>query len=171
MKKEDINLTLNYKVKFVNGTNLELDEIEGVQSVLLGNIENGNLELYRDVDKSNKADLPFFATPWQKIVNFNTEEKGTIGKKTYLQVDFQDEKKFRLELQEKISQKDLLADCIAFKKTAEEKFPKGSSEKAVESLAKVTEALGEAFGRGLNKAKAFGMGLKDKANKELKKGK
>ena len=151
-------------MKFVKFSK-ELEEIEGVQGSVLGNLENGNLELYRQGRKDETVDLPFFAVPWQKIKDFDVTEQGTLSKKKILAVTFIDGKQLNIEIQEKAEVKSILADCIAFKKSAEEKFPKGAAEKAVESLAKVTEALGEAFGKGLERAKGLSKGLKDKVSK------
>ena len=151
-------------MKFVKFSK-ELEEIEGVQGSVLGNLENGNLELYRQGRKDETVDLPFFAVPWQKIKDFEVTEQGTLSKKKILAVTFIDSKQLNIEIQEKAEVKSILADCIAFKKSAEEKFPKGAAEKAVESLAKVTEALGEAFGKGLERAKGLSKGLKDKVSK------
>ena len=151
-------------MKFVKFSK-ELEEIEGVQGSVLGNLDNGNLELYRQGKKDETVDLPFFAVPWQKIKDFEVTEQGTLSKKKILAVTFIDSKQLNIEIQEKAEVKSILADCIAFKKSAEEKFPKGAAEKAVESLAKVTEALGEAFGKGLERAKGLSKGLKDKVSK------
>ncbi len=157
-------MTLNYKMKFLSlGT--ELEEIKGVQGNVLGNLDNGNLELFRQGKKDEKVDLPFFAIPWQKIKDFDITEQGTISKKKILNLKFIDGKQLEIEIQEKVENKTILADCIAFKKSAEEKFPKGAADKAVESLSKVTEALGEAFGKGLERAKGLSKGLKDKISK------
>lgn len=154
-------MALNYKMKLIKfGT--ELQDIEGVQGHLLGNLDNGNFELYRQGRKDEEVDLPFFATPWQKIKDFDVVEKGSFSKKKILTANFVDGKQLELEIQEKAEPKAIAADCIAFLKSAEEKFPKGAAEKAVESLSKVTEALGEAFGKGLERAKGLGQGLKDK---------
>ena len=157
-------MALNYKMKFIKFTK-DLEEIEGVQGSILGNLENGNLELYRQGRKDEKVDLPFFAIPWQKIKDFDVSEQGTLSKKKILAVTFVDGKKLELEIQEKVETKSILADCIAFKNSAEEKFPKGATEKAVESLTKVTEALGEAFGKGLERAKGLGKDLRGKVSK------
>jgi hypothetical protein len=157
-------MALNYKMKF-NKFTKELEEIEGVQGTIVGNLENGNLELYRQAKKDEKVDLPFFAVPWQKIKDFDVSEQGTLSKKKLLLTKFTDGSQLDVEIQEKAELKSILADCIAFKKSAEEKFPKGATEKAVESLAKVSEALGEAFGKGLERAKGLGKGLKDKVSK------
>ena len=156
-------MVLNYKMKFLKGFG-ELEEIEGMGGIVLGNLDNGNLELYRVV-KNEKNDVPFFASPWQKIDDFDVVEKGTIGKKKIMTVKFKDQKIMELEINEKDEVKALLSDCIGFMKSAEEKFPKGATEKAVESLAKVSEALGEAFGKGLNKAKGLGKDLRTKVGK------
>ena len=157
-------MTLNYKMKFIK-FGKELEEIEGVQGNITGNLDNGNLELYRQGKKDETVDLPFFAIPWQKIKDFDVQEHGTLSKKKVLVTKFIDGKQLEVEIQEKAEIKSILADCIAFKKSAEEKFPKGAAEKAVESLAKVTEALGEAFGKGLERAKGLSKGLKDKVSK------
>ena len=157
-------MALDYRMKFV-GYEKELEEIEGVQGTILGNLENGNLELYRHGKKDENVDMPFLATPWQKIKDFDITEQGTLSKKKILITKMVDGKQLEVEIQEKVENKTLLADCIAFKKSAEEKFPKGATEKAVESLTKVTEALGEAFGKGLERAKGLGKGLKDKVGK------
>lgn len=161
-------MTLNYKMKFIKFTK-DLEEIEGVQGNVLGNLDNGNLELYRQGRKDESVDLPFLALPWQRIKDFDVTEQGTFGKKKILTAKLVDGKTLEIEIQEKTEIKSIIADCIAFKKSSEEKFPKGATEKAVESLAKVTEALGEAFGRGLERAKGLSKGLskglKDKVNK------
>ena len=157
-------MALDYRMKFV-GYEKELEEIEGVQGTILGNLENGNLELYRHGKKDENVDMPFLATPWQKIKDFDKTEQRTLSKKKILKTKMVDGKQLEVEIQEKVENKTLLADCIAFKKSAEEKFPKGATEKAVESLTKVTEALGEAFGKGLERAKGLGKGLKDKVGK------
>ena len=157
-------MALNYKMKFVKYTK-DLEEIAGVQGSVVGNLDNGNLELFRQAKKDEKVDLPFFASPWQKIKDFDITEQGTLSKKKILSIKFIDGNQMDLEITEKAENKAILADCIAFKKSAEEKFPKGAAEKAVESLTKVTEALGEAFGKGLEKAKGLGKDLKSKVSK------
>lgn len=162
-------MALNYKMKFIH-LGKDLEEIEGVQGTIVGNLENGNLELYRQpMKKDETVDLPFFATPWQRIKDFDVTEQGTLSKKKILTIKLVDGKTLEVEIQEKTEVKSIIADCIAFKKSSEEKFPKGATEKAVESLAKVTEALGEAFGRGLERAKGLSKGLSkgimDKVNK------
>ena len=157
-------MVLTYKIKFLKFTK-DLEEIEGVQGIIIGNLDNGNLELYRQGRKDEDVDLPFFAVPWQKIKDYDVSEQGTLNKRKILTAKFIDGKKLEVEIQEKVDLKAILSDCIAFQKSAEEKFPKGATEKAVESLAKVTEALGEAFGRGLQRAKGLSKGLIDKVNK------
>lgn len=157
-------MALNYKMKF-NKFTKDLEEIEGVQGTVVGNLDNGNLELYRQARKDETVDLPFFAVPWQRIKDFDVSEQGSFNKKKILIAKLTDGKNLEVEIQEKAEVKTIIADCIAFRKSAEEKFPKGATEKAVESLTKVTEALGEAFGRGLAKAKGLSKGLMDKVNK------
>lgn len=157
-------MTLSYKMKFLS-YGKELEEIKGVQGNVLGNLDTGNLELYRQGKKDEKVDIPFLAIPWQKIKDFDITEQGTLSKKKILNLKFIDGKLLEIEIQEKAENKTILADCIAFKKSAEEKFPKGAMDRAVESLSKVTEALGEAFGKGLERAKGLSKGLKDKIAK------
>lgn len=157
-------MALNYKMKFIKYTD-DLKEIEGVQGTVFGNVDNGTFELYRQPRKDEQVDTPFFASPWQKIKEFDLNEQGTLSKKKILSVKFVDGKQMDIEIQEKAENKAILADCIAFQKSAEEKFPKGATEKAVESITKVTEAIGEAFGRGLERAKGLGKDLKSKVSK------
>lgn len=157
-------MTLNYKMKFIK-YGKELEEIQGVQGHVMGNLDNGNLELYRQGKKDENVDMPFLATPWQKIKDFEITEQGTLSKKKILNVKMIDGKQLEVEIQEKAENKNIMSDCIAFKKSAEEKFPKGATDRAIESLSKVTEALGEAFGKGLERAKGLGKGLKDKVGK------
>ena len=60
-------MTVNYRTKLINGPGLE--EVLGLNGIILGNVETGNLELYRLVDKQ-RADIPFFSSPWQKIKDY-----------------------------------------------------------------------------------------------------
>ena len=103
------------------------------------------------------------------MLDCKVEERGSFNRKTIILLSLQGEKSLELEVQERVEQKAILADFIAFKNTAEKEFPKGADEKVVESLEKISEAIGEAFGRGLNKAKMFGKQLQNKVNKEVEK--
>lgn len=172
--QEISHLVLELKVKFVKGPGLGLEEIEGIEGELFGNLDNGNLELHRrrEVKKGEDGgkNMPFFSRPWQKIAAFDGEEEGRFGRVKMLYVKFDDKSELILEVHEKkISIQEIVSDCFAFKNAAKEKHPKGATERAVESLSAVTGAFGDALGKGIGKGLgAFGK-IKKKKDPEDKK--
>ncbi|MHA2363502.1 MAG: hypothetical protein ACXAC7_06065 [Candidatus Hodarchaeales archaeon] len=165
-------MALEVRVKLLEGPGLE--DIYNIESTLIGNVENGGLELYR-----KGADLPYANYPWQTIKEVDGNVRGTITKKKLLFISFENETVLDLEVLDKQNIREIVADVIAFKTAAEQKNPKGGMERAVESLHKAKAAIGDAIvqakGVALGKISSAKSGfkggmdkLKDKKDKKHK---
>ncbi len=143
-----------YKVKILDGPGIE--EVIGMEAIMLPNLEKGYLEL-----KRVGGEIPFEGYGWNEITDITGEEKGTFSKKKIIKIYLKKKNKpVQLQVDSKLSVKEIVSDLIAFINASKEKHPKGPLQESFESLKEVLK---------IESAKKAFDSLKEKTSSGIKK--